>query len=103
MGAGDSLSSVTEPSTDGLAIVTTFVWSGMEPLRGVIHDVEGTWQFLCNTTHDPKFLLTVHADHVFERFPADLADLRELPRGHAAWRDYPSEPWEIEPVGVEQD
>ena len=57
----------------------------------------GSWDFLCDTTGDPQFLRTVHAEHVFERFPADLADLAGLPLGYLAERDNPSDPWSPEP------
>jgi hypothetical protein len=42
-------------------------------------------------------VLTVHADHVFERFADDLAGLSNLPCRLLAWRDYNSEPWTVEP------
>jgi hypothetical protein len=86
-----------EPAPDALSFVTTFVWSGMEPVRLVVHERDGTWQFSCNTTTDVAFILTVHADHVFERFADDLAGLSDLPCGFLAWRDYNSEPWTVEP------
>ncbi len=80
-----------------LSIASTFVLDGMEPLRLVIHRADGSWDFLCNTTDDPQFLRTVHAEHVFERFPADLAGLRNLPPRYPAGRESPSDPWSTEP------
>ncbi len=69
----------------------------MEPLRLVIHRADGSWDFLCNTTDDPQFLRTVHAEHVFERFPADLNGLRNLPPGYLAERESRSDSWSTEP------
>ena len=80
-----------------LSIASTFVLGGMEPLRLVIHRSDGSWDFLCNTTDDAQFLVAVHADHVFDRFPADLADLRRLPPGFLAERDSASDEWSTEP------
>ncbi|HWH28211.1 MAG TPA: hypothetical protein VNU26_04480 [Mycobacteriales bacterium] len=88
---------MSEPVHEPLSFVSTFVWSGMEPLRLVVHGTDDSWQFLCNTTADPQFILTMHADHVFERFALDLQDLSELPRGYLAVRESPSEHWLIEP------
>jgi hypothetical protein len=85
-----------EPEPDVLSFLSTFVWSGMEPLRLVVHDHEGGWQFLCTTTTDAAFLLTIHAEHVFERFASDLDELADLPPGYQAWRECPSDAWTVE-------
>ena len=69
----------------------------MEPLRLVIHRADGSWDFLCDTTDDARFLVAVHAEHVFDRFPADLAALRALPRGFLAERGSGSEEGSTEP------
>ena len=80
-----------------LSIASTFVLGGMEPLRLVIHHADGSWDFLCNTTDDVEFLVTVHAEHVFERFPADLASVRNLPPGFLAERESASGEWSTGP------
>lgn len=80
-----------------LSTASTFVLDGMEPLRLVIRRADGSWDFLCNTTDDPRFLRTVHADHVFELFPAELAGLCDLPPGYLAERESPTDPWATEP------
>ena len=67
-----------------------------EPLRLVLRYADGGWAFLCNTTADIDQLVTVHAHHLFDEFPADLRTLRLLPRGHLAERDGPGHPWRIE-------
>ncbi len=79
-----------------LSIASMFVLSGMEPSRLVIHHADGSWDFLCNTTDDAAFLAAVHAEHVFDRFPADLAALRTLPPASLAERESASEEWSIE-------
>lgn len=88
---------MTEPPQQPLSFVSTFAWSGMEPLRLVVHQDDDSWQFLCGTTVEVEYLLTMHAEHVFERFPADLHSLVGLPRGFLAARAYASEQWSIEP------
>lgn len=82
---------------DDLAIVSTFVLGGLEPLRLVIHHDDGTWSFLCNTTGHPDHLVTVHTREAFERFATDLATLHPLPQGHLAERQEPGDDWVIEP------
>ncbi len=84
-----------------LAITTTFVLGGLEPLRLVVHHEDGSWDFLCNTTSDLKYLQTVHADEMFTRFSNDLAPLRTLARGYLAERDEPGGEWLVEPYTEE--
>jgi hypothetical protein len=93
----DSLDAMTEPPQQPLSFVSTFAWSGMEPLRLVVHQADDSWQFLCGTTVEVEYLLTMHAQHVFERFQVDLHSLVGLPRGYLAARDYAGERWSIEP------
>ncbi len=80
-----------------LSIASTFVLGGMEPLRLVIHHADGSWDFLCNTTNDATFLVALHAEHVFDQFPADLAALQTLQPGFLAERGSASDQWSIEP------
>ncbi len=80
-----------------LSIASTFVLGGMEPVRLVIHHADGSWDFLCNTTNDARCLVAVHAEHLFEQFPADLASLRSLPPGFLAEREGASGEWFTEP------
>lgn len=89
-------------STAGLSLVSTFVLSGMEPLRLVIHHDDDTWDFLCGTTDDARYLTTIHTDEVFARFGTDLQPLRSLALGHLAEREGPGDEWRVEPY-VEQD
>ena len=87
---------MTEPVPEPLSFVSTFAWSGMEPLRQVVHDTDGSWQFLCNTTTDPMYMLFMHAEHVFDRFSLDLRGLSTLPRGFLAYREERGEEWVVE-------
>ena len=80
-----------------LSIASTFVLDGVEPLRLVIHHADGSWDFLCNTTDDDRYLVAVHAEHVFDQFRADLAALQTLPPGFLAERASVSDGWSTEP------
>lgn len=84
-------------STVGLSLVSTFVLAGMEPLRLVIHHDDGTWDFLCGTTSEARYLKTIHTDEVFAKFGIDLQPLRTLPPGHLAERDGRGDEWHVEP------
>ena len=86
-----------------LSIASTFVLGGMEPLRLVVHHADGSWDFLCNTTNDAGFLVAVHAEHVFDQFPADLAALRTLPPGFVAARESASDEWSTEPFDEDDE
>ena len=79
-----------------MAIVSAFVLGGMEPLRLVIHDDDGSWSLLCNTTADPDHLVTVPTREAFARFERDLAPLRFLPEGCLAERQEPGDAWRTE-------
>ncbi|WP_344688750.1 hypothetical protein [Blastococcus jejuensis] len=70
---------------------------GSQPLRLVMRYADGGWAFLCNTTAHIDDLVSVHAHHLFDEFPRDLAALGPLPPGHLAVRDQPGSPWRIEP------
>ncbi|WP_100502103.1 hypothetical protein [Geodermatophilus chilensis] len=85
-----------------LSIASTFVLGDMEPLRLVIHHADGSWDFLCDTTDDARFLTTVRAEHVFEQFPTDLAALRSLPPGLLTERGSASDVWSTEPFGDDE-
>ena len=89
-------------STAGLSLVSTFVTSGMELIRLVIHHDDDTWDFLCGTTDDARYLTTIHTDEVFARFGTDLQPLRALALGHLAEREDQADAWRVEPY-VEQD
>jgi len=80
-----------------LAIASVRVLHGDEPLRLVMRYADGGWAFLCNTTVEPDDLVSVHAHHLFDEFPADLVPLRPLQPRHLAIRADPGEPWRIEP------
>ena len=82
---------------DALAIVSTFVLGGMEPMRLVIHHDDGSWSFLCNTTASPDHLVAAHPAEVFARFGSDLAPLRSMAKGHLAERQEAGDAWCTEP------
>ena len=84
------------PSTGGLSLVSTFVLSGMEPLRLIIHHDDDTWDFLCGTTDDDRYLTTMHTDEVFARFGTDVQQLRTLAPGHLAEREDRGDEWRVE-------
>jgi len=73
------------------------VLDGSEPLRLVARNGDGSWQFLDGGPVDVDQVISTHAHHVFDEFPADLRRLRLLPPGHLAVRDDPCLPWRIEP------
>jgi hypothetical protein len=56
------------------------------PLRLVMHDADGDWQFLCGTTSDPSDGMLVCLDHVVARFP-EVQELADLPPGWRALRE----------------
>ena len=84
-----------------LSIASTRVIDRSEPLRLVARKGDGRWQFLDGRPVDVGHVITTHAHHLFDEFPADLRVLRHLPRGHRAVRDGAGCPWRIEPYREE--
>ena len=67
----------------------------------VARNADGSWQFLDGRPVDVDHLITTHAHHLFDEFPADLQALRRMPPGHLAVRDDEGFPWRIEPYEEE--
>lgn len=70
---------------------------GGEPIRQVVHDAEGSWQFLDGgdlTGEQPLLLGLIQAIEI----DPSLAELADLPRGWSAWRDEPGAAWERHPT-----
>ena len=69
-----------------------------QPVRLVLHYSAGTWLITDGETETPDELTTVHAQHLFDDPVQMLADVRDLPPGQEAWRDEPSQAWEVGPA-----
>ncbi len=76
-------------------MASTRVVDGSEPLRLVVHDLDGSWQFLDGLPVDVDHLMLTHAHHLFDEMAEDLAPLRQLPVNHLAERRGPGFPWRI--------
>jgi hypothetical protein len=96
--ARDVEATLREAAARGLGLSTAPVLAGTEPIRLVMHNGDGTWDFLCNTTEDPDMIQTVHVREMFDRFAADLTEVRDLPRGWLAERREPGDAWLYEEI-----
>lgn len=82
---------------------TTKVLHEGYPILLVTHDEDdGSWQFLCGTTNDPKDGRIVGLDCVYER-DRSIRELADLPYGWRAWRESPESVWQREPYVQEDD
>ena len=68
----------------------------LEPLRLVVHHRDGSWDFLCNTTIDPKYLVTVHTEDDSSAIAYQLSAVRNFPGGHRAEREDVGKAWRRE-------
>ncbi|WP_216726463.1 DUF4262 domain-containing protein [Hymenobacter siberiensis] len=76
-----------------VAVFTTRqVLEGLPILR-VVHEADGTWQFLCDTTTDVADLKIVCLDHIVE-LDASVNGLFQLNYGWTAWRETIEDDWE---------
>jgi hypothetical protein len=64
------------------------------PILAVLHDAEGGWAFLCETTEDSRDGRIVCLGCMIERFPF-LGEFASLAEGHEAVRKSADAPWEI--------
>lgn len=75
------------------------------PVLRVVHDFDGDWQFLDDTTDEPGECVLLCLGCVFEKHP-DVAAVADLPRGWAACRDSVGaewDRWEMDPDDAEED
>jgi hypothetical protein len=78
-----------------VAVFTTRqVLKGLPVLR-VIHEDDGEWQFLCDTTYEVNDLKIVTLEELIKRDPT-LNELFQLPYGWQAQRVVQAADWEIE-------
>jgi hypothetical protein len=76
-----------------LGVFTTRQVLEGKPVLRVSHDVDGDWQFLCDTTSDVGDLKLVALEEIVQR-DSTLNKLFELNYGWSAWRETPEHDWE---------
>ena len=81
-------------------ITTVQVLEQNLPILAVLHDEEGTWQLLCETTEDPKHGKIMCLGCMFERFPF-IGAFAELEPGYEAVRKSSEYEWEIRKTNYE--
>ena len=64
------------------------------PVLAILHDDDGAWQVLCDTTDDPADGMLVGLECLHARFP-DLRRFAHIPRGYEAVRDNAESAWRI--------
>jgi len=65
------------------------------PILSVLHDEEGTWQVLCDTTEDPDDGKIICLGCLFEKFSL-IGQFANLKPGYEACRKSEAEEWIIE-------
>ena len=85
-----------------VAVFTTRqVLEGLPILR-VVHEDDGSWQFLCDTTYDVADLKVVCLDEIAKR-DSTVNELFQLNYGWHALRDAVGEEWQIEEHEIAED
>ena len=56
------------------------------PIVGVVHDHDGSWQFLDGEDVAAENITTIHLHHLLANHP-HIRDVADLPPGEQAWRD----------------
>jgi hypothetical protein len=64
------------------------------PILAILHDKDGSWQVLCDSTEDPKDGMIVCLGCLLERFPIIEEHARLLP-GYEAVRSSEHSPWPV--------
>lgn len=79
----------------GRAFTTRSVLDRTRPIVGVVHELDGDWQFLDGEVVSVDDGVAVHPEHIFDEHP-EVAGLVDLPRGWEAWRDAETAAWHRE-------
>ena len=80
-----------------LAIATKFVMDQTKPILAILHDDEGDWQVLCDTTNNPDDGMVVCLGCLYTRFPL-IGQFANLPRGWEAYRTNESSTWKTNKI-----
>lgn len=90
-------------SDDTLVVTSPRVLTDGEPVTLVIHQHDGTWQFVEGSTVEEGDALVVHFLDLLRR-DGGLEALRRLRRGQLALRPLVGDqPWEIHPFGSDEE
>ncbi|MCA3006503.1 MAG: hypothetical protein LW650_11795 [Planctomycetaceae bacterium] len=81
-----------EDAPNTAAITTRQVVEKTEPVRLVVRDEDGGWQFLCGTTGETEDGRVVSLAGMLKLDPS-LAEVADLPPGSAAEREGPGGEW----------
>ena len=85
-----------------VAVFTTRqVLEGLPILR-VVHEDDGSWQFLCDTTYEEADLKVVTLEEIVKRDPT-VNELFQLNYGWHAWRIVEAAEWQTEEHEIEED
>lgn len=87
---------------DSAAFTTTRVAYENYPVLLVVHELDGDWQFLCDTTNAMEHALVICLGCAFE-INKDIGAVANLPLGWQAWRRSASDPWERTPIESDID
>ncbi len=83
-------------------ITTKQIVQGGFPILAILHEEEGAWQVLCETTEDPKDGLVYCLGCLFEKFPI-IGEFAHIPEGYEAVRDSVDDEWRIVKTEYEDD
>jgi hypothetical protein len=75
------------------AYTTVFILDRKSPILGVLHDSDGSWQFLSGDAINEADVRAVCLGCIYE-LDKTIGELAELPVGWEAWRPNPQSPWE---------
>jgi hypothetical protein len=78
------------------AYTTRFVLDKDFPILIVLHQHDGSWEFLCGTTEKAKDAREIFLGEAVE-LDSRLREVADLPVGWRAYRDSPEAPWMQEP------
>ncbi|MCQ8884262.1 hypothetical protein NQT63_00965 [Pseudoalteromonas agarivorans] len=86
-----------ECSQNQLAITTKYIMEQTKPVLAILHDDEGDWQVLCDTTNDPDDGMVVCLGCLYTRFPF-IGQFASLPNGWEAYRSAENEDWKTSEI-----
>ena len=81
------------PSNSG-CVTTRQVMEEGYPILAVLHDEDGGWQVLCETTQNPNDGMLISLDCMYEKFPI-IGEFLNIKHGYEAIRETEQSEWKI--------
>lgn len=85
---------------EGVVITTESVAGGQDRVLKVVHQNDGTWQFIGSTFDEGEVPVALHFSHLLQQDPS-LSQVEHLPPGGVALREFKG--WSVRQFGTDEE